>query len=72
MRGHYGTKAGSVDKERAGVACSSPYAGPLAGHKWISAQLEMGCSSNLTAHINRIKWASERAALRIQRKREKG
>jgi hypothetical protein len=42
----------------------------MAGHKWISARLEMGCPSNLTAHLNRIKHASEGEALRMRRKLE--
>jgi len=42
----------------------------MSGHKWISAQLRMGCPSNLTAHINRIKHASEGEALRMRRKSE--
>ena len=40
----------------------------MAGNKWISARLRMGCPSNLTAHINRIKEASEGEALRMRRK----
>ena len=43
----------------------------LAGHKWISARLQMGCPSNLTAHINRIKHASEGEALSLRRQLER-
>ena len=42
----------------------------MAGHKWISARLRMRCPSNLTAHINRIRQASESEALRMPRKLE--
>ena len=45
--------------------------GGMAGHKWISVRLRMGCPSNLTAHINRIKQASEGEALNLRRKLEK-
>jgi REP element-mobilizing transposase RayT len=43
----------------------------MVSHKWISARLGMGCPSNLTTHINRIKQASDGEVLKVRRKLEK-